>query len=113
MDIDKILALWGTDPVHLTTATYRILAKKIVEKVETLLSEPVEREPAGSQLLHKRKPDQRDSWVKGTQAVAKRVERGRGWSRGEQTSYGRQRPWLRGHTRSGRGGRFGRTRQGH
>ncbi len=76
MDIDKILALWGPDPVHPTTATYRILAKKIVEKVETLLSEPMEREPAGSQLPHKRKPDQRDSWVEGTQAVAKRVEHG-------------------------------------
>ncbi len=112
MDIDKILALWGPDPVHPTTATYRILAKKIVEKVETLLSEPMEMEPAGSQLPHKRKPDQQDSWVEGTQAVAKRVERGRGWSRGAQTSYGQQRPWLRSHMRPGRGGQFGRTWRG-
>jgi hypothetical protein len=79
MEIDKILALWAPDPVHPTPATYRILAKKIVEKVESLLTEPVERE--FSQPTNKRKPDQRDSWVGGTQAIAKRIERGRGWSR--------------------------------
>ncbi len=113
LEIDKILALWGPDPVHPTPATYRILAKKIVEKVEILLSEPAERESSGSQLPYKRKPDQRDSWVEGTQAVAKRVERGRGWPRGAPLGHGRQRPWRGGQIRSGRGGRFGRARRGY
>jgi hypothetical protein len=61
MEIDKILALWGPDPVHPTPATYRILAKKIVEKVENLLLEPMDRDPPGAQPSHKQKPDQRDS----------------------------------------------------
>jgi hypothetical protein len=111
MEIDKILALWGPDPVHPTPATYRILAKKIAEKVECLLTEPAEREL--SQPTTKRKPDQRDSWVEGTQAVAKRIERGRGWSRGVPTGRGRQRPWRGGQIRSGRGGRFGGSRRGY
>jgi hypothetical protein len=113
MEIDKILALWGPDPVHPTPATYRILAKKNVEKVETLLLEPTDRDLSGVQPPHKRKPDQRDSWVEGTQAVAKRVEHRRGWFRGAQLSSGRQRPWRGGQTRSGGGSRFGRARRGH
>jgi hypothetical protein len=111
MEIEKILALWGPDPVHPTPATYRILAKKIVEKVENLLSAPAEKEL--SLPTNKRKPDQRDSWVEGTQAVAKRIERGRGWPRGAPSGRGRQRPWRGGHFRAGRGGRFGGTRRGH
>jgi hypothetical protein len=31
MDMDRILALWGVDPVHPISATYRILANKIAE----------------------------------------------------------------------------------
>jgi hypothetical protein len=112
MEIDRILALWGPDPVHPTPATYRILAEKIVEKVENLLLDPVDREPAGAQPYHKRKPDQRDSWVEASQAVAKRVEHGKGWFRGAPSSSGRQRPWRGGQARSGRGGRFGRARRG-
>ncbi len=46
-----------------------------------------------AQTRKKRKPDQRDSWVEGSQAVAKRVERGKGWFRGAPPSSGRQRPW--------------------
>jgi hypothetical protein len=112
MEIDRILALWGPDPVHPTPATYRILANKIVEKIENMLLDTAERDPAGAQPHSKRKPDQRDSWVEGSQGVAKRVERGKGWFRGAPPSSGRQRPWRGGHTRFGRGARFGRARRG-
>ncbi len=33
-DLDRILALWGPDPVHPTAAAYRILSEKIVEKTD-------------------------------------------------------------------------------
>jgi hypothetical protein len=112
MEIDRVLALWGPDPVHPTTATYRILANKIAEKIENMLHASAESDPAAVQPHSKRKPDQRDSWVDGSQGVAKRVERGRGWLRGAPPSAGRQRPWRGGHTRSGRGARFGRARRG-
>jgi hypothetical protein len=37
--VDRILALWGADPVHPTSATYHILANKTGYKAETLLLE--------------------------------------------------------------------------
>ncbi len=68
MEIDRILALWGPDPVHPTPATYRILANKIVEKVENLLLDTMERDPAGAQPYSKRKPDQRTAGLRDPRA---------------------------------------------
>ncbi len=38
-DLDRILALWGPDPIHPTAAAYRVLSDRLVENIDTLLSE--------------------------------------------------------------------------
>jgi hypothetical protein len=82
--LDRILALWGPDPVHPTAAAYRVLSDKIVEKIDTLLSEAPTGTVQESNSLSKWIADNRDSWVSGSQAFAKRTERStsRGASRG-------------------------------
>ncbi len=40
MDIERVLALCGRDPVHPGQAAYWLLARKISEKVELFLGEP-------------------------------------------------------------------------
>jgi hypothetical protein len=76
-DLDRILALWGPDPVHPTTAAYRILSEKIAEKTDALLSES-QMGPIPEPNSQKRKAGARDSWVSGSQAFAKRSDRGAG-----------------------------------
>jgi hypothetical protein len=39
LDLDRILALWGSDPVHPIAAAYRLLAYKITDMVEMVLRE--------------------------------------------------------------------------
>ncbi len=73
-DLDRILALWGPDPVHPTAAAYRVLSDKIVEKVDTLLSEMPTGTAQESNTFAKRKADHKDAWVSGSQAFAKRTE---------------------------------------
>jgi hypothetical protein len=68
--LDRIIALWGSDPVHPTREAYQRLASKIVEKVSEILAAP---EPLLPQMVKKRKPDHRDQWVAGSQAVAPRL----------------------------------------
>jgi hypothetical protein len=75
-DLDRILALWGPDPVHPTAAAYRVLSDKIADKVESMLSETPNAAAQESNSHAKRKADHRDSWVSGSQAFAKRSERG-------------------------------------
>ncbi len=78
MDIDWILARWGADLVHHMTATYRVPANKIVDNSESILAGRPEREAPDVARATKRKADARGLWVTGTQAVAKRLERGHG-----------------------------------
>jgi hypothetical protein len=102
MEIERVIALWGGDPVHPSPAAYRLLAGKVIEKVHTILEKSTERQETQAPI--KRKQDPREAWVSGSQPVAKRFEtshvrtargmRGARWSRG-----------FRGSTRS-RGGRF-------
>jgi hypothetical protein len=89
-DLDRILALWGPDPVHPTAAAYRILSEKIVEKTDALLSE-TQSGPVQEPNTHKRKARNRDSWVSGSQVFAKRSDRGvtRGGSGGGSHARGR------------------------
>jgi hypothetical protein len=76
-DLDRILALWGPDPVHPTAAAYRILSDKIVMKMDAILSE-VQSDSAQDPGTHKRKAGSRDTWVSGSQVFAKRSDLGAG-----------------------------------
>jgi hypothetical protein len=78
LDIERVLAIWGTDPVHPSPAAYRILAGKISEKIEQVLSEPYGEDRPGVSGTAKRKQDPRDAWVSGSQPIAKRAEPLRG-----------------------------------
>jgi hypothetical protein len=60
-NLDRILALWGPDPVHLTAAAYQVLSDKIVEKVDTLLSETPTGTAQESNTFAKQKADHRDA----------------------------------------------------
>jgi hypothetical protein len=78
LDIERVLAIWGTDPVHPSPAAYRILVGKIVEKIEQVLADPQGDDRHGATAMAKRKQDPRDSWVSGSQPIAKRAEPSRG-----------------------------------
>jgi hypothetical protein len=78
LDIERVLAIWGSDPVHPSPAAYRILSGKIVEKIERLLSDPPSEERPGFTAVPKRKLDPRNPWVSGSQPIAKRAEPTRG-----------------------------------
>jgi hypothetical protein len=78
LDIERVLAIWGTDPVHPSPAAYRILAGKISEKIEQVLSDPNGDDHPGIPGGPKRKQDPRDAWVSGSQPIAKRAEPSRG-----------------------------------
>jgi hypothetical protein len=110
LDIERVLAIWGTDPVHPSPAAYRILAGKIVEKIEQVLADPQGEDRHRAPAVTKRKQDPRDSWVSGSQPIAKRAEP----SRGNQThrAFGSRGNFgKRGGFRWQRGGRrFGRCR---
>jgi hypothetical protein len=93
LELDRILALWGADPVHPTQAAYRILADKIASKVESLIVDNVGDPAAGAVVSGKRKADTRDQWVSGSQCVAKRSEGNSGLTRGGP---GRGRAYHRG-----------------
>ncbi len=41
MDIERVLVILGSDPVHPSPAAYRILAGKITERVELALAAPL------------------------------------------------------------------------
>jgi hypothetical protein len=68
--LDRIIALWGSDPVHPTRGAYQRLATKIVARVSEVLAEP---DTPTHPVQKKRKPDHRDQWVAGSQAVAPRL----------------------------------------
>ncbi len=96
LEIERVLALWGGDPVHPSQAAYRLLSGKIVEKIQAILQSNSERQ--GTPAPTKRKQDSREAWVSGSQPVAKHAEsphagsargaRGSRWTRGYR---GRQR----------------------
>jgi hypothetical protein len=68
--LDRIIALWGSDPVHPTRGAYQRLAAKIAVRVSEILAEP---DTPTHPVQKKRKPDHRDQWVAGSQAVAPRL----------------------------------------
>ncbi len=77
----QVIALWGPDPVHPTSAAYRELAAKLAEKTWEILAEKPSQEKASSNK--KRKAEARDPWIEGSQAIDRRLDdhvaaRGRG-----------------------------------
>jgi hypothetical protein len=68
--LDRIIALWGSDPVHPTREAYQRLASKIAARASEILAEP---DTPTHPVYKKRKPDHRDQWVTGSQAVAPRL----------------------------------------
>jgi hypothetical protein len=101
-DEGRIIAMWGSDPIHPTSAAYRELATKVASKATDLLNAQSCDLPGGSD--GKRKPEQRDPWITGSQSVAKRLDnkntsytpRGHGGHRGHRGSRHPHRPLGRG-----------------
>ena len=108
---EKLLKLFGTDPVHLTEAGYIAMATRLAEELYTPQVVHVRSLSAG--YLHQtsvpggQRPIPRESWTAGTQVVAhrnanwidRRGARGQHHGTGSNTPRGVQR---------GRGGRRGR-----
>jgi hypothetical protein len=74
VDVDegRVIAMWGADPIHPTSAAYRELAAKVASKATDLLNLQSNEDPCGGE--RKRKPEQRDPWIAGSQSVAKRLD---------------------------------------
>ncbi len=86
-DEERVIALWGPDPVHPTSSAYRELAAKIAEKASEILAENSAKEVQSAST--KRKAEPRDPWIERSQAIAKRLDvrstvrgSGRGTTRG-------------------------------
>jgi hypothetical protein len=92
-DEGRVIAMWGPDPIHPTSAAHRELATKVASKATDLLNSQTSEFPCGTG--GKRKPEQRDPWITGYQSVAKRLDnknlpyapRGHGGHRGSRTPH--------------------------
>ncbi len=135
-DEDRILQLWGADPVHPTEDAYSLIAEHLLAFASQQIGEKRTAEAAAevaaavgptttqAATTKTAKPVRRESWIAGTEPVAKRQTQqsqnrfrpypqsggnsGRGSTRGSHTSG--PVPWKRGFKGRGgrRGGRWGR-----
>ena len=106
---DRLAALWGMDPIHMTRAGYRALATKIVAMANS--EEPFTN---SKRLQGKDESKQRNNWVAANSASARRKrneERSEG-EYGDRAKYGRPggyHPYSGRDTGNrGRGGRHGK-----
>jgi hypothetical protein len=124
----KAAALWGSDPVHPTSAAYRLIAETLEDDLRD--SDARYTNPTGTVQARKKPrydPSQdRDGWVRGcSAALTRRDTITPGAQRGKQTigtgwtpSHRGQRPYYRGrssggpHRGSNRGGGFFRRMSG-
>ena len=118
-DEEHILRLWGSDPVHPTDEAYEAIATHLRDTIESLVAEQkakADNIPDGSlpSLPPQRnpKPVRRESWIAGTEPVAKRqaTPYKTTWNSGPSRGNGGSRPWKRGFR--GGGGRGGGGRGG-
>ena len=106
---DRLAALWGMDPIHMTRAGYRALATKIVDMANS--EEPFTN---SRRMPGRDESKQRNSWVAADSASArrKRSEERREGGHGDRAKYGRQggyHPYSGRDTGNrGRGGRHGK-----
>ncbi len=99
-DEERVMALWGPDPVHPTSAAYRELAANVAERTLDLLPEKPTQEKANENK--KRKAELSEPWLEGSQAVAKRLDnRAPTRGRGSRISRGTRSPHR--HCRCGSG----------
>jgi hypothetical protein len=118
-DEEHILRLWGSDPVHPTDEAYEAIATHLRDTIESLVAEQkakTDNIPDGTlpSLPPQRnpKPVRRESWIAGTEPVAKRqaTPYNTTWNSGPARGNGGGRPWKRGFR--GGGGRGGGGRGG-
>ena len=118
---DKLLALFGTDPVHLTAIGYKAIATALGDELDTPhvvhVSSLTSATLAPGRNTRGQRPPPRESWTAGTEVVAHRnaswSERGgpgRGHRGGSNGPYG-HRGAMRG--RGGHRGRWTRKRSGY
>jgi hypothetical protein len=81
LDDERILQLWGTDPVHPTDVAYKAIASHLSDTIESLAAETRLKTAAAAEAVSKPppfpsprapKPVRRESWISGTEPVAKR-----------------------------------------
>ena len=110
---DKLLALFGTDPVHLTETGYKAISTALGDELDTPHVVPVRSltaaTPAPGWNTRGQRPPPRESWTAGTEVVA---HRNTNWS--ERGGPGRNRrggsngPYGHSGAMRGRGGQLGR-----
>ena len=115
-ELDNLLKLFSTDPVHLTGSGYTAIATALAGELDTPHVVHVRslssRAPAPSSNAGGQRPTPRESWTAGTQVVAQRNANwasrgGTGWNhQGGGSTHRGHRGGHRGC--SGRGGQTGR-----
>jgi hypothetical protein len=118
-DEEHILRLWGSDPVHPNDEAYEAIAHHLRDTIESMAADQKIKnartsDSDGKQQPHPPqrapKPIRRESWISGTEPVAKRqaTTSNTSWKHAPVRGQSGGRPWKRGF-RSG-GGRGGRGR---
>ncbi len=112
-DEEHILRLWGSDPVHPTDEAYGAIALHLRDTIESLVADQKNKSgnipdgnPQPLPLQRAPKPVRRESWIAGTEPVAKRqaTPSNTTWTHGPARGNSGGRPWKRGFRGGGRGG---------
>ena len=119
---DKLLALFGTDPVHLTETGYKAISTALGDELDTPhvvhVRSLTAATPAPGRNTRGQRPPPRESWTAGTEVVA---HRNTNWSEkggpGRSRRGGRQQPLrpqrCHDRPRGSQRGRWTRKRSGY